>query len=234
MLTAETVFIAECATRALRVRLNLPNRRYEPDARVMDQVQNILNGLKALCVLVIVGIVLYVLIASCGDSHTSSGSSSGPYSAPSSFTVSNEAVAQVVHDAIAGDSDATKMDGSPVVNCTGETTCTIAYTVQEPARALWGSKDDATDMQLIMPTRQMWKALFADPQFQSGTINVSGPATTIGGKSKTDVFYTLSCDRDAASQIDWNNVDGKGLRTLCNYQAQIQGLPGYIGLAPLG
>jgi hypothetical protein len=183
------------------------------------QIQAILKAVMGLGMLVAVGILLYACVSSSGGSH--------PYAAPTSFTVSNDAVAQVVHDAIAGDSTATKMDGSPVVNCTGETTCTIAYRVQEPAGALWGSKDDAADMQLVMPTRQMWKALFADPQFQSGTVSVSGPVTTIGGKSKTDVFYTLSCDRDAASQIDWNNVDGKGLRTLCNYQAQVQGLPGY-------
>jgi hypothetical protein len=82
---------------------------------------------------------------------------------------------------------------------------------------------------LVLPTRQVWKALFTDPQFQSGTINVSGPVTTIGGKSKTDLLYTLSCDRDAASQIDWNNVEGKGLRTLCNYHAYVKGLPGYTG-----
>jgi hypothetical protein len=43
------------------------------------------------------------------------GCSSTPrYSAPQSFTVSNDAVAKVVHDAVAGDSDATPMNGSPV------------------------------------------------------------------------------------------------------------------------
>jgi len=80
---------------------------------------------------------------------------------------------------------------------------------------------------LVEPTRQIWKALFTDPQFQSGTIRVRGPVTTIGGKAETGVYYLLTCDRDAASHIDWNNVDGKGIRTFCDYQAQTQGLPGY-------
>ena len=53
--------------------------------------------------------------------------------------------------------------------------------------------------------------------------------TTIGGKSKTDLLFTLSCDRGAASQIDWNNVEGKGLRALCDYHAYVNGLPGYTG-----
>ena len=111
--------------------------------------------------------------------------------------MSNDAVAQVVHDAVAGDSNATKMDGSPVVNCTGETTSTISYTLKESAGALWGSSEDAADSQLLLPTRQMWKAMFTDAQFQSGTISVSGPVTTIGGKSKTDLLFTISCDRGA-------------------------------------
>jgi hypothetical protein len=89
-------------------------------------------------------------------------------------------------------------------------------------------------MQLIEPTRQMWKALFNDPQFQSGTITVKGPVTTVGGKNETGSYYTLTCDRYAASQINWDNVDGKGIRTLCDYNAQLQGLPGYIGPTPGG
>ena len=69
------------------------------------------------------------------------------------------AVAQVVHDAIAGDSNATQLNGSPVVNCTEETSCTISYTLQEPTGGLWDQQGVA-DLQLIEPTRQVWKALF--------------------------------------------------------------------------
>jgi len=110
------------------------------------------------------------------------------YSAPKSFTVGNDAVAQVVHDAIAGDTWRTQMDGSPTVDCSGQTSCTISYTVKQPT--------SGNDLDLIEPTRQMWKAFFADPQFQSGTIHVSDPATTSGGKSHTAHYYTLTCDRN--------------------------------------
>jgi hypothetical protein len=157
-----------------------------------------------------------------------------PYSAPASFTVSNDAVAKVVRDVIAGTIGATPLDGSPTVNCTGETNCTIAYTLQEPAGALVGGEVDAADFQVTLPTRQMWKTLFTDPQFQSGAITVSGPVKSIGGKFETNTYYSLACDRSAASQIDWNNVDGDGLRTLCNYVAQTKGLPGYTGPTPPG
>ena len=60
----------------------------------------------------------------------------------------------------------------------------------------------ALDMQLIEPSRQMWKALLNDPQVQSGTITVKGPVTTVGGKNETGSYYTLTGDRDAASQIN--------------------------------
>ena len=178
----------------------------------MEQIRAILKGIQALAALIIVGIVLYACVGASGDSQT--------------YAVSNDAVAQVVHDAIAGDHDATPLNGSPVIDCTGERNCTIAYTVQQPMGGLW-DKDGVADLQLVEPTRQIWKALFTDPQFQSGTIKVGGPVTTIGGKAETGAYYLLTCDRDAASHIDWNNVDGKGIRTLCDYQAQTQGLPGY-------
>lgn len=108
------------------------------------------------------------------------------------------------------------------VSCTGENTCAITYTVKEPT----GVSDDD---ELILPTRQMWKAMFTDPRFQSGTITVSGPATSVGGKSSTGVYYSLSCDQQAAQQIDWDKVDGNGLRTLCAYEPRIKGMPGMPG-----
>ena len=177
----------------------------------MEQIRPILKGTQVLVMLVITGILLYACVTS-GDSHTD--------------TVSNDAVAQVVRDAIAGDHDAAPLNGLPAVDCTGERNCTIAYTVQQPKGGLW-AKEGVADLQLVEPTRQIWKALLTDPQFQSGTIRVRGPVTAIGGKAETGVYYLLTCDRDTASHIDWNNVDGKGIRTLCDYQAQTQGLPGY-------
>jgi hypothetical protein len=175
----------------------------------MEQIRAIFKGTQALAALIIVGILLYACIGTSGDSQT--------------YAVSNDVVAQVVHDAIAGDHSATPLNGSPVVDCTGERNCTIAYTVQQPMGGLW----EKADPQLVEPTRQIWKALFTDPQFQSGTIKVRGPVTTIGGKAETGAYYLLTCDRDAASHIDWNNVDGKGIRILCDYQAQTRELPGY-------
>jgi hypothetical protein len=133
--------------------------------------------------------------------------------------VNDDSVATVVHDAIAGDRDAAQLSGSPLVKCGGYENCTITYTVQKSAGL-------NSDTDLLYPTRQIWKALFTDPQFRNGTINISGPVTTVGGKSETAPLLTLTCDRNAASQIDWDKVDGNGFRTMCNFQAHSAGLPG--------
>ena len=149
--------------------------------------------------------------------------SSGPrYSAPAIFTVTSDAVAKVVQQAIDADSVAAKLDGAASANCDSTKTCVIAYDIHQPV--VGSSSMDDTEM--IEPTRQVWKTLFADPNFQSGTITVSGPVTSAAGKTSTDVYYFLTCDRKAAAQIDWDMIDGNGLRTVCAYSPKVKGMPG--------
>jgi hypothetical protein len=141
----------------------------EPDAREQqggeNQVRNFLISVLVCLALGLAG------VAACHAFPKSVEASSRPYSAPALFIVSNEAVAEAVDDAIAGYPGATPMDGSPVVDCTEETKCVISYTLKGSAGALWGSSNDAGDSQLLLPTRQMWNAMFSDAQFQSGTIS---------------------------------------------------------------
>jgi hypothetical protein len=155
------------------------------------------------------------------------GCSSPPhYSAPQSFTVGNREVAQVVQEAIGGNRSAPQIEGSPVVTCAGRATCTISYTVQEPSGTVF-YKETAADDQLFLPTAQMWKALFADPQFQSGTVTVRGPIATSDSNKQTAIYFTLTCDRTDAAKVDWGTVDGHGIRTQCDYKPQARGLPGH-------
>lgn len=154
------------------------------------------------------------------------GCSSGrTYSAPTTFTVTDAAVAKLTQQAVDADSVATKLDGPASANCDSQKTCTISYTIEEP---IAGASSKA-DTEMIEPTRQIWKALFTDPTFQSGTITVSGPVTSIGGKPATDIYFSLTCDRRAAGRIDWDTIDGKGLRTKCSYSPKIKGMPGASG-----
>jgi hypothetical protein len=150
------------------------------------------------------------------------GCSSGrTYSAPATFTATDESVAKLAQQAVDADSVATKMDGPASANCDTQKTCTISYTIEEPI----GGASSKADTEMIEPTRQIWKALFADPTFQSGTITVSGPVTAIGGKPATDIYFSLTCDRRAAGKIDWDTIDGKGLRMRCSYSPKIKGMP---------
>jgi len=161
------------------------------------------------------GIVVLVIIIGGIATAISGGGSSG--NAPSSFTVSDSAVVGLVKNVINNASDSPGLQGTPQANCNGETNCRITYTVKEPAGI-------STDLELIVPTAQIWKGLFEDSNFQNGTIEVEGPLTSVGGVSSNGPLFRLSCDRSAASQINWDNVDGNGLRTLCQYTKQASGL----------
>jgi hypothetical protein len=162
------------------------------------------------------------------------GCSSPPqYSAPQTFTVDSSAVAQLVQESVGGDRLAAPIEGSPVVTCTGRATCIISYTVREPSGTVF-HKEIAADEQLFLPTAQMWKALFADPQFQSATVTVRGPVATSESNSATAIYFTLTCDRASATKIDWGSVDGQGIRTQCDYKPQTQGLPEHTESSPTG
>lgn len=141
------------------------------------------------------------------------------YSAPALFTVSNQSVTKVIEDVMTLNSTA-KMEGEPNVDCANETRCSIAYAI---AQSLGGSTN-WEDNELIRPTRQIWKTLFADPKFQSGTITVSGSQPPTGGS--TQPYYKLSCDRQHTAHVDWSDIDGWGLRQSCDYSPLADGMPG--------
>jgi hypothetical protein len=141
------------------------------------------------------------------------------YSAPATFRVSNESVTKAIEDVMALDS-MVKIHGQPDVDCAGETRCSIAYAIQQSL----GGSSNWEDNEMIRPTRQIWKTLFADPEFQSGTITVSGPEAS--DDNVTQPYYTLSCDRQHTAQIDWSDIDGWGLRRECDYSPLIGGMPG--------
>jgi hypothetical protein len=153
-------------------------------------------------------------------------SSPARYSGPPTFTVDSSAVAQLVQEAVASDRFAAPIEGSPIVLCTGRTSCTISYTVRETTATAF-HKEIAADAQLFLPTAPIWKALFNDPQFQSGTVTVRGPVNPSEANSATGIYFTLTCDRSDAAKIEWGSVDGNALRTQCDYKPQTPGLPGY-------
>lgn len=143
------------------------------------------------------------------------------YTAPATFIVSNDSVTKAIEDVMTYNS-MVLMEGKPTVDCSGETHCAIAYTVQQSL----GGSTTWEDNELIRPTRQIWKTLFADPRFQSGTITVSGPAISDGLKSPKQPYYSLTCDRQHTAQVDWRDIDGWGIRHTCDYAPLANGMPG--------
>ncbi|MGC2654922.1 MAG: hypothetical protein WA317_15320 [Mycobacterium sp.] len=141
------------------------------------------------------------------------------YSAPATFTVSNESVSEAIEQVMTLNS-MVKIDGKPDVECAGETRCSIAYAIEQSL----GGSSNWEDNELIRPTRHIWQTLFADPKFQSGTITVSGPQ--ISNASAMQPYYTLSCDRRQTAHVDWSDIDGWGLRRSCDYSPLIGGMPG--------
>ncbi len=143
------------------------------------------------------------------------------YSAPATFAVSDESVTKTIEEVVANNSLVT-LDGRPEVSCEGQTRCKIAYSIAQSV----GGSSEWEDNEMVRPTRQIWKTLFADSQFQSGTITVSGPATSDTAKNPTQPYFSLTCDRQRTAQLDWRDIDGWGIRQHCDYSPLATGMPG--------
>lgn len=143
------------------------------------------------------------------------------YTAPATFTVSDASVAKTIEEVVTNNSLVT-LDGTPKVTCAGRTRCSMDYSIKQSV----GGSSEWEDNEMVRPTRQIWKTLFADPQFQSGTITVSGPATSDNAKSTTEQYYSLTCDRQHTANLDWKNVDGWSIRQHCDYSPLTAVMPG--------
>lgn len=143
-----------------------------------------------------------------------------PASASQPFRATNAQMASAVTTAVDADGDAANVNGTPEAFCDHIPTgveCTVFYTVKEPGGF-------SAALELIDPTRGFFKTAFTDPSMQRVTAHVSGPVTSVGGKSLTGRLFILSCTRAAANQIDWDNVGVNGLKTLCSFTPEAQGL----------
>jgi hypothetical protein len=167
------------------------------------------------------------LMAGCASTEAQNGSAAPVLAGP--FKATNANVASTVTKAINSAGSSPGLASPPQVKCihegasesmSGHTgiNCNIVYTVKEPAGI-------NADLELIVPTAGFWKVLFSDPIFQGAYVEVKGPTTNTGGQSNIGTMFSLACDRNAASHIDWDRVEGSGLRKLCTYVPSVSGLP---------
>jgi hypothetical protein len=92
----------------------------------------------------------------------------------------------------------------------GKVTCGVTYEIDE----LVGI--DA-DEELLNAQRDVWETLFANPRFKEGFVELEAPVETVGGKESVDPVLRVRCDRAAARQIDWGNVQSDGMKQLCRW-----------------
>jgi len=147
-----------------------------------------------------------VLVAGCAGS--------GEAKAPSSFTANDESVAKITEEAIDGGTSPGLAKKPPEVNCaSGE--CSITYDLKEPTGISYEQEE-------ILPTRQIWKAMFEDPSIKGAKITVEGPVKSLGGKSETAPIYELECTKEEAQQINWDEVDEHGMTQICRYERKVK------------
>jgi hypothetical protein len=92
--------------------------------------------------------------------------------------------------------------------------CAVQYTIKEPLGLNFGDET-------ILPSTGIFKYAFTDPKVKVVVVAVSGPATTVGGKTSNTPLFNLACDRSANAQIDWSNVSVSGLKQLCDFQQYV-------------
>jgi hypothetical protein len=144
-------------------------------------------------------------LAGCGGS--------GEGKAPASFTANNESVAKITEEAINGGSSP-GLASAPRVHCSsGE--CKISYAVKEGTGISY-------EHEMILPTRQIYKAIFEDASIQAAKITAEGPLKSLGGKSSVGPIYELECTKEQASQINWDEVDEHGMTQICKYERLVK------------
>jgi hypothetical protein len=146
-----------------------------------------------------------LVLAGCGGSEEAK--------APTSFTANDGSVSKIITEAINGGTSP-GLAKPPEVHCFNKE-CLISYVIKEPTGVSY-------ELEEILPTRQVWKALFEDPSIKAAKITVEGPVESLGGKKETGEIYELECNREDASQIDWDNVDEEGMTKICKYERKVK------------
>lgn len=160
------------------------------------------SGPGCLGVLLIIGLIAIVggaigdLFGGGDDDKPANRADNGP------FVISSSSVEQLVTDTGSGE--------DPDVRCDGRQFCEVSYKVE-----IIGID---TNQELVLAQSEVWKGMFDDPQFDGGVITLRGPVTSVGGKQSTADVLRVACNRQAARQINWGNVDADGMRALCNWQ----------------
>lgn len=114
------------------------------------------------------------------------------------------------------------------VLCNGRASCTITYHTATSKSGLipfTTRSPESLQRSLFIEVSDLYKHLFGDPLFQSGTITILGDLVTAGGKDVVGPVLKVTCTRSDANQIDWDNLPftnyGEGLKSICDYSQYV-------------
>lgn len=166
------------------------------------------------CLTVIGAIVVIVIIIAVATS--SSGSS---HKAPRNFKATPADINATIASAVDG-GDSPGLAKKPHSFCRGGQTardCFVRYTIKEPAGI-------SAALELISPTRPIFKALFGVSNVSNVHVKVSGPTISMGGKHSNSPLFSLTCSRQEATQIDWHDISASALEQICTFDQLVKSL----------
>lgn len=155
--------------------------------------------------------VTAAFLAGCGEAADESPTQTEVRKPPAKFAGTDRSARVVARQAYEAGPDGKNQDGVRLVreaSC-NEQTCVVDLRPREPTFNV--------EREYIEATRPLFKRLFALKSLTEAKVNVYGKVTSVGGKESVALIASLTCDRSAARQIDWDNVDVDGLKLLCEW-----------------
>ena len=163
-------------------------------------------GRKAPVRSLLIGVILLgVLVAAFNHRSTNKAAATTVAQTSGPFQANDQTVADLFSQKLG--SNAGKLPRVRSASCVSGS-CTVDYNADTYVVSI-----DET----ITALNPIWAQLFSDSSFLSATITAWGELTSVGGKKSQGALFHLTCNRQAANQIDWTNVDAKGIKALCTW-----------------
>lgn len=145
----------------------------------------------------------------CGGGVAQAEKASKPKPAP--FVAEDSAVVSLFEEEMGADPEFG--DSRVRESACNRITCTVQYNADTPVFN--------AEKELLNNMRPIFKELFRDKRLKLAKLVPYGETTSVGGKKSVSPVMRISCDRAANQQIDWDSVDHKGMKVLCEYTALV-------------
>lgn len=72
--------------------------------------------------------------------------------------------------------------------------------------------------EVVRALAPVFESFFANPKARSLMVQPTTDLVSTGGKESVGNLFTLTCDRAASDEIDWQAVDEDGIKQVCDYE----------------